>query len=89
MADSQMGFPFLGFPNSLRAVAGSLGTSSGLNTSANYISVSALRGALNAANGTYYTTAKLDQMTVNDMIFALRNMQDATTIASYMSNSAA
>lgn len=89
MADSQMGFPNLGFVNSLRAVSGGLGTSSGMTTIANYGSVAALRGALNSANGTYYTTAKLDQMTVNDMIFALRNMQDATTIASYMGNSAA
>lgn len=89
MADSQNGFPFLGFPNSLKAVAGQLGTSSGMNTIANYGSVAALRGALNTANGTYYTTTRLDQMTVNDMVFALRNMQDPTTIASYMTASAA
>ena len=89
MADSQGKSPSVAFTNSLRAVSGGLGTASGLNTVANYGSVAALRGALNAANGTYYTTTKLDQMTVNDMVFALRNMQDPTTIASYMTASAA
>jgi hypothetical protein len=61
-----------------------LGTSSGLNTVANYGSIAALRGALNAANAGYYTTAKLDQMTVNDMVFALRSIQDRTTIMDQM-----
>lgn len=89
MADSQMEAPNVGFANSLRAVAGGLGTASGLNTPLNYTSVAALRSALTAANGTYYTSARLDTLTTNDMVFALRNMQDPTTIASYMTASAA
>lgn len=89
MADSQMGPPNLSFTMSNKAVSGMGGTSSGLNTPANYMSVAALRGALAAANGTYYTSARLDALTVNDMIFALRNIQDPTTIASYMSASTA
>lgn len=89
MADLQICPPNLNFPMSTRAVSGMLGTASGLTTPANYVSLAALRGALNAANGTYYTVAKLDTMTVNDMVFALRNMQDPTTIANYMTASAA
>jgi hypothetical protein len=89
MADLQMSPPNLGFVNSLRAVAGSLGTSSGLTTPANYVSIAGLRGALNAANAGYYTVARLDTMTVNDMVFALRSIQDKTTIADYMPASTA
>jgi hypothetical protein len=40
---------------------------------ANMDSVSAMRTRLAALNPTYYTTAKLDAMTVNDMIFALKD----------------
>lgn len=89
MANTQLCPPDVNFVNSLRAVADQGGSGSQLTTVANYASISALRGALNAANGAYYTTSKLDQMTVNDMVFALRNMQDPTTIASYMTASAA
>lgn len=89
MANTQLSPPDVNFVNSLRAVADQGGSGSQLNTVANYGSISALRGALNTANAGYYTVARLDQMTVNDMVFALRNMQDAKTIADYMSNSAA
>jgi hypothetical protein len=36
-------------------------------------SVSAMRTRLAAINGTYYTSARLDAMTENDMIYALRD----------------
>lgn len=35
-------------------------------------SVGELRTALAAANGAYYTTTRLEQMTKNDMIFAAK-----------------
>lgn len=59
-------------------------TGSGFATGGNYISIFALRSRLQAANGTYYTNAKLDQMTVNDMVFALRSIDDRTSICDYM-----
>lgn len=39
---------------------------------ANFSSVSDLRAALTAANGTYFTSARLNSMTKNDMVYALR-----------------
>lgn len=88
MAGIMLGLPNLGFTNSLKAVADP-GNGSNLVAVANYASVSALRTRLTAVNGTYYTTAKLDQMTVNDMVFALRSIDDKTTIADYMPTSTA
>lgn len=37
----------------------------------NMTSISAMRTRLTAINGTYYTAARLNQMSENDMIFAL------------------
>lgn len=89
MANTQLSPPDINFVNSLRATADQGGSGSNLNTPVNYASITALRAALAAANGAYYTSARLDQLTVNDMVFALRNIQDPTTIASYMTASAA
>jgi CRISPR/Cas system-associated endonuclease Cas1 len=89
MANTQLSPPDVNFVNSLRAVADQGGSGSQLTAVANYGSISALRGALNTANAAYYTVARLDQLTVNDMIFALRNIQDPQTIANYMTASAA
>lgn len=62
--------------------AGRAGNANGAEvaTPANYASVSAMRTRLAAINGTYYTSARLDQMTVNDMVYAIRVNDDATTI---------
>lgn len=89
MADSMMGYPNMQWVNSRKAIDGMGGQASNLNNISNYVSVTAMRTRLAAANGAYYTSARLDQLTVNDMIFALRNIDDATSIASYMTNSAA
>ena len=35
-------------------------------------SISAMRARLAAINGTYYTAAVLNMMTVNDMVYAIR-----------------
>lgn len=49
-------------------------------TPANYGSISAMKTRLAAANGTYYTAARLNQMTFNDLVYALRETDDAGTI---------
>lgn len=63
-----------------RAVAAN---TSNFATPANYGSVAAMRTRLAAANGTYYTSARLDSLTVNDMVWALRSIDDPATIADY------
>jgi hypothetical protein len=89
MANASMGFTRVTVANSLKAVPDMGGVTSGFATPANYVSVGSLRSRLAAANGTYYTAAKLDQMTVNDMVFALRSIDDKTTICDYMPTSTA
>lgn len=42
-----------------------------------YTSVNALRTRLTAINAGYYTTARLNQMTKNDMEYAVRQADDA------------
>jgi len=76
MADSDLG-ELAGFVDK-RRVKGQSGTA--LGTSANYDSVAAMRTRLAAANGTYFTTTRLNQMTENDMIYALRQIDDAAGI---------
>lgn len=56
-------------------------TSELTNFAQNDASVGALRTRLAAFNGTLYTTAKLNQMTKNDMVYALR-IHDEAGIAS-------
>lgn len=53
---------------------------SGVATPANYASISSMRTRLAAANGSYYTSAMLDAMTENDMVYALRVIDDSGTI---------
>lgn len=89
MSDMQVRTPNLGFVNSRKAVADGGGISSNLGNASNYVSVTAMRTRLAAANGAYYTAAYLNVLSVNDMIFALRNIDDATTISPTMTNSAA
>lgn len=89
MADLQIRTPNLGFVNGRKAIDGMGGISSNLGNASNYVSITAMRTRLAAANAGYYTATKLDQMCVNDMIFALRNIDDATSISSHMTNSAA
>lgn len=48
-----------------------------LATPLNYTSISALRTRLATANAAFYTAARLDQMSKNDMIYALRTIDDA------------
>jgi hypothetical protein len=70
----------MGFVNARKA-NGDPGSTSNLGTPGNYSSISTLRTRLAAINPTYYTAAELDRMTVNDMVYALRVNDDATSIA--------
>jgi len=47
---------------------------------ANYGTVSTLRTRLAALNAGYYTATRLNQMSKNDMVYALRTIQDAAGI---------
>lgn len=84
MAQAQIG----GFePDSIvaknRAVAGSVAvTTSVYATPANYGSIAAIRTRLTAINGAYFTSAKMDTMSANDLIFALRSLDDPLTMNS-------
>lgn len=51
-----------------------------LGTPANYADINHLKARLTAANGAYFTAARLNQMTKNDMVFALRAIDDAASI---------
>jgi hypothetical protein len=89
MPNTQLGQIDVDFVNSLKATATMGGSTSGLNTPVNYSSISALDAALQGLNGAYYTTARLDSLTVNDKVFALRSIQDKTTISDYQVTSTA
>lgn len=67
--------------NKVAPVTGSSGTF--LSAGGNYVSVFALRGALQAFDAFTYTNNVLDMMSVNDMVFAYRNIADPTTISNY------
>lgn len=51
-----------------------------LTSTANQDSVSVMRARLTAINATSYTTARLDSMTKNDMMYAIRLNDDAAGI---------
>jgi hypothetical protein len=89
MPNTQIGIIDLDFVNCRRAQSDMGGSGSNLAVVGDYGSIFALDTKLAALNGTYYTQTRLDSMTSNDKVFALRNMQDATSIASYMTNSSA
>lgn len=72
------------FTNSLRAVPDMGGGASNLTDSNDYTSVTSLRNALAAYDALTYTAKVLDTMTVNDMVFAVRNCQDPKTISDFI-----
>ena len=78
MADSVVGggggIDFVDKRRTQGAAAGVVGTP------ANYATVAAMRTRLAAINGTYYTAARLNNMTDNDMVYALRLNDDAAGI---------
>lgn len=70
------------FIDKRKASAGSTttGVTSGVATPANYASISALDTRLLAISGTTFPQTRLDQMTMNDKVFALRSLDDAATL---------
>lgn len=60
--------------------AGAISGTTFLTTPLNYVDITKLRARLIAINGTIYTTARLNTMTLNDMIYALRTLDDAAGI---------
>jgi hypothetical protein len=69
MADGQMGPVNVKFVDKRRDAKTHALT---LSESANYTTVAALKARLTALKATTYTAAKLATMSVNDMVFALR-----------------
>ena len=82
MAETMVsGFIDPGFVNRKRAKAGSsIGDGTDLTTPVNYTSISALDARLDAIDDTYYTPARLQSMTVNDKVYAVRINDDPDTI---------
>lgn len=69
----------LGFADKRRGTrAGSNALSVG--TDANFTDVAGLRTRLAAAAPATYTTARLEQMTKNDMVYALRLLDEAGSV---------
>lgn len=52
----------------------------GTSDASNYASVAGLRARLTAVNGAYYTAARLEGMTKNDMVYAVRVADDSAGI---------
>lgn len=68
MADGQMGPVNIRFVDKRRGTLDALA----LTEANNYDQVSTLKSRLAAINATSYTAARLNAMTVNDMVYALR-----------------
>lgn len=77
MADSQIGSIDLSltFRNETQGTNAAL-----VATPANYASIAALKARLTAISSTTWTTARMNQMTVNDLIYAVRLNDDPGTI---------
>jgi hypothetical protein len=75
MANLEREFP-LGFKDKRHTQA----TTATVYTDANYADVSSLRARLATIDGTYYTSARLDKMTKNDMVYAVRLADDAAGV---------
>lgn len=70
-----------GFVSKSRATAASVAKSNGnVATPANYDNVAAMDARLAAISATTYSQSRLDTMTINDKVYALRVQDDAGTI---------
>jgi hypothetical protein len=72
--------PNMGFVDKRKQGRVTTGNASNLGTPNNYTTISAKRTRLAAINGAYYTTARLNQMSENDMDLAIRLADDAAGI---------
>lgn len=69
----------LGLVDKRRAVKAGSSTNN-ITTDANFADIGALRTRLTAISGTAYSSANLDKMTRNDMVYALRLADEAASI---------
>lgn len=63
-----------------RHVQGDLALKGNLSGNIFYNDVTRLRSRLTTLNAAYYTSARLDKMTKNDLVYALRLADDPTSI---------
>ena len=71
------------FTNSLRATASNGGSADQLTDPSDYSNITALDTFLAAYDADTYTAEQLQIMNVNDKVFAVRSIQDASTISDY------
>lgn len=74
----------INFTNSLRAVADTGGDTDDLTDPSDYTTVATMDTFLSTFDSDTYTAAVLAKMNINDKVFAVRSIQDPTTIADYM-----
>lgn len=85
MADTENEFSY-GFVDTRRHPKGQseavplAGTGTARAGAANISSVAELRARLSTANGAYYTVSRLNTMTKNDMVYAVRQSDEAAGI---------
>lgn len=79
MADRQIG-NHAGLPVKSSTQNGGGGTATQSFKDTDILDVDAMRTRLAAINAGVYTTARLNQMSVNDMVFAIRTADNPTTL---------
>lgn len=80
MAQLDISFARRQFTDKRRGVGVDVGGTEATAETNNYDTVAELRSRLTTLNSTSYTTARLEQMTKNDMIYALRLEGDSAGI---------
>ena len=80
MATSLKGTAFGVTDKRKSTAAGAVSGTTFLTTPLNYFDITKLRARLATINAGRYTSAYLDTLTLNDMIYALRTLDDAAGI---------
>lgn len=81
MAQHQVGNLSHGFVDKQRSTSKSAAKSNGsVATPANYDNIAALDARLTAISATTYTQARLDTMSLNDKVYAVRLADDPNTL---------
>lgn len=86
MAGIQTSAVNINFTNCRKADFEMGGGNADLASVSNYGSIDQMRTRLTAISASYYTAAKLNEMSVNDMVYAVRSHDDGTSIADYTAN---
>ena len=80
MANIQIGTQEFCIPDKRRTAVAVLASTNSLTTPLNMDSISALRTRLAAIDATFYSSARLDAMTLNDMQYAVRTADELASI---------